>query len=111
MILVHLWGRVQIDFAVRGNDQLRDRRRMLQAKLAERSVEIDAMKSYQRIAAEARRQGLEPVSAERLQDLAVDLRNLRPPRSRSGPVAVYAGMLPFDMKSEPPDTAGASYAR
>jgi 16S rRNA (cytosine1402-N4)-methyltransferase len=111
MILVHLGGRVQIDFAVRRNDHLRDRRRMLQAKLAEWTVEIDAMKSYQHIAAEARRQGLEPVSAERLQDLAVDLEDLRPPRSRSGPVAVYAGMIPFDMKSEPPDTAGAADAR
>jgi hypothetical protein len=111
MILVHLWGRVQIDFAVRRNDQLSDRRRMLQAKLAERTVEIDALKSYQRVAAEARRLGLEPVSAERLQDLAVDLRNLRQPGSRSGPAAVYAGMLPFGMKHETPDTAGAADAR
>jgi hypothetical protein len=111
MILVHLWGRVQIDFAVRRNDHLNDRKRMLQAKLAERTVEIDALKSYQRVSAEARRLGLEPVSAERLQDLAVDLEDLRAPRPRSGPAAVYAGMLPFGMKHETPDTAGAAYAR
>jgi len=111
MILVHLWGRVQIDFAAGRNDQLLDRKRMLQADIAECTVQIDNMKSYQRIAAEARRQGLEPVPAERLQDLPVDLKNLRPTRPPKGPAVVYAGMFPLEPKTEKPDTAGASDAR
>lgn len=111
MILVHLWGRVQIDFAAGRNDQLLERKRMLQAEIAEWTVEIDNLKSYQRIAAAARQQGLEPVSAERLRDLPVDLKNIRPLRSPKGPAVMYAGMIPFGSKSEPPDTVGAPDAR
>ena len=111
MILVHLWGRVQIDFAAGRNDRLLDRRRMLQAEIAGWTVQIDNMKSYQRIEAVARQQGLEPVSAERLRDLPVDLKNLRPVRSAKGPAVVYAGMIPLGSKSEPPDTAGAPDVR
>jgi hypothetical protein len=111
IILVHLWGRVQIDFTMRRNEERLDRKRMLQAEIAGLSVQIDNMKSYQRISALAREQGLEPVSAERLQDLPVDLRHLRRPEPERPPVVVYAGLIPFRLRSQPSDTAGGRDVR
>ena len=111
IVLVHLWGRVQIDFAMRRNEGRLYRKRMLQAEIAELSVQIDNMKSYQRIAALAREQGIEPVSAERLQDLPVDLRHLRRPEPERKSAVVYAGLVPFRLRSQPSDTSGGPDVR
>jgi hypothetical protein len=111
MVLVHLWGRVQIDFAMRRHEEQLARKRGLQAEIAELSAQIDNMKSYQRIAVLAREQGLEPVSAGQLQDLPVDLRHLRRSGPERTPAVVYAGLLPFRLKSQPSDTAGGPDVR
>jgi hypothetical protein len=111
MILAHLWGRVQIDFTMRRNEEWLGRKRRLQAEIADLSVQIDNMKSYQRIAALAREQGLEPVSAGRLQDLPVDLKHLHRAEPNRPAAVVYAGLMPFRLKSQPSDTAAGPDVR
>jgi hypothetical protein len=89
VVLVHLWGRVQIDFAMRANQKLAARRQRLQAEVADLAARNEKLRSYDRIAGLAGLMGLESVSSDRLEHLPVDLRGLdRPAPSGKADVAL-----------------------
>jgi hypothetical protein len=111
IVLVHLWGRVQIDFTMRKNGRLLEKKRMLQAEVDDLSAQIDNMKSCQRIVNLAKEQGLVFVSANRLEDLPVDLNDIRRPDSRRETGVAYAGMAFFDLKPQTSDSAGRADVR
>ena len=100
-VLAYLWGRVQIDFAVRQNDKLLEQRRRIQDEIDQLSVRIDNLKSYQRIASLAKTQGLLFVPSERLEDLPVDLRGMRAPDTRGADGFALAGMALFESVGAP----------
>jgi cell division protein FtsL len=102
IVLAHLWGRVQINFIVRRNEQLEEKKRKLQAEIDDLSAQINNMKSYQRIVKLAKEQGLVFVSTDQLEDLPVDLKNIRRPDSREQSGVAYAGLVLFKPKSKTP---------
>jgi hypothetical protein len=98
-ILFHLWGRVQIDFAMRANQKLSARRQRLQAEVADLSARNEKLRSYDRISGLASLMGLESVSSDRLEHLPVDMRGLDRPDPSGGTDVALAGMAWF--KSRP----------
>ena len=94
-VLAHLWGRVQIDFSMRRNQKLLDRKHRVQAEIDGLSAELDNLKSYQRIASLAKAQGLQFVSSDRLEDLPVDMRGLRRPDFHEEGGVALAGIGAF----------------
>lgn len=72
--IFYLWGSVQIDFILRENDHLESERRELESGVNTLRVQVDGLKSYQRIVRLAREQGLVFVPASRLAEIPVDLR-------------------------------------
>jgi len=79
LVAFYLWGKVQVDFVLRGNDRLEQKKRVLQRELNDLRVQVNAMKSYQRITELAKKQGMVFVSANRLAELSVDLDGLDVP--------------------------------
>jgi hypothetical protein len=98
-VLVHLWGRVQIDFALRANQRLTNRRSRLQAEVADLAARNEKLKSYDRISGLARLMGLESVSSDRLDHLPVDLRGVDRSEPSGRTDAVLAGMAWFGKRS------------
>jgi hypothetical protein len=94
-ILCHLWGRVQIDFAMRANQKLSARRQRLQAEVADQSARNEKLRSYDRISGLASLMGLESVSSDRLEHLPVDMRGLDRPDPSGGTDIALAGMASF----------------
>ncbi len=76
LVAFYLWGKVQVDFVLRGNDRLEQKKRALQRELNDLRMQVNAMKSYQRITELAKKQGMVFVSANRLAELPVDLEGL-----------------------------------
>lgn len=105
-ILFHLWGRVQIDFAVRANQKLSSRRQRLQAEVADLSARNERLRSYERISGLANLMGLESVSSDRLEHLPVDLRGLERPDASAGSGVALAGMASFGSRPSPAKPAG-----
>ncbi len=105
-ILFHLWGRVQIDFAVRANQKLSARRQRLQAEIADLSARNERLRSYDRISGLANLMGLESVSSDRLEHLPVDLRGLDRPDASAGGGVALAGMASFGGRPSPAKPAG-----
>jgi hypothetical protein len=69
-ILVHLWGRVQIDFALRENDRLTETKRRLETEIEGLRKDIEEVTDIEHIGAAAETQGLG--ITERFDDLIVD---------------------------------------
>ncbi len=105
-ILFHLWGRVQIDFAVRANQKLSSRRQRLQAEVADHSARNERLRSYERISGLAKLMGIESVSSDRLEHLPVDLRGLDRPDPSDGSGVALAGMASFGSRLNPPGRKG-----
>lgn len=105
-ILLHLWGRVQIDFAVRANQKLSSRRQRLQAEVADLSARNERLRSYDRISGLANLMGLESVSSDRLEHLPVDLRGLHRPDASAGSGVALAGMAFWGSRPSPPEQKG-----
>lgn len=91
MVAFYFWGRVQIDFVLRGNDRLEQRKRAFQRELDELRVQVNAMKSYQRIVDLAKKRGMVFVSASRLAELPVDMRGVETPLNMQEYELQYAG--------------------
>lgn len=77
LIMFYFWGKVQIDFILRNNDQLRQEKQTLQRELDELRVQVNTMKSYQRIVSLAEERGMVFPSTSNLEYLPVDLNGIR----------------------------------
>jgi hypothetical protein len=102
-ILFHLWGRVQIDFAMRANQKLSASRQRLQAEVADLSARNEKLRSYDRISGLASLMGLESVSSDRLEHLPVDMRGLERPDPSGGTDVALAGMASFKSRPRAPE--------
>ena len=67
----YLWGKVQIDFVLRNNDKLAHQKKILEQDIKDLQVQIEALRSYQRIVGLAKKQGLVFVSPTRRGVLSV----------------------------------------
>ncbi|MBN2200385.1 hypothetical protein JW777_00355 [bacterium] len=105
-ILLHLWGRVQIDFAVRANQKLSARCQRLQADVDDLSARNEKLRSYERISGLAKLMGLESVSSDRLEHLPVDLRGLDRPDPSAGSGVALAGMAFFGSRPNSQEPKG-----
>jgi predicted nucleic acid-binding protein len=105
-VVLHLWGRVQIDFAVRRNEKRMETVRRLQDEVEALGLDIDRLQSYAQVASAARGQGLVFVPADRLQDLVVDLEGVRigPPAPK---LAVAALAAPGAARGRTREASGA----
>ena len=73
MVAFYLWGSVQIDFNMRENDRLENKRQTLQREVDDLYIQVNKFKSYQRVVELARKQGMVFLSASRLEKLVVDM--------------------------------------
>ena len=74
LTVLYLWGSVQIDFVLRENDRLETSRRELDRVVNDLRIQVNGLKSYQRIVRLAHEQGLVILPASRLTEISVDLR-------------------------------------
>ena len=58
LTVLYLWGSVQIDFVLRENDRLETSRRELDRVVNDLRIQVNGLKSYQRIVRLAHEQGL-----------------------------------------------------
>jgi hypothetical protein len=77
MFVFYLWGKIQIDFAVRNNADLERQCRSLQHDIDDLRVEINTLKSYQRVTDAAQNQGFVFVGPDQTGELPVDLSGLK----------------------------------
>ncbi len=73
---VYLWGKVEIDFMLRDNTKLESVCNSLQLDVDDLRTQVIRLKSYERIVALAKQQGLDFVPASNLSELSVDLDGL-----------------------------------
>lgn len=100
LFLFYLWGKVQIDFVVRGNAQKKQAGISLQHEIDDLRIEINRLKSYQRITDLAITQGLTFLPPNRIEELPVDLSGLKPDVSDGENRIILAGMDPFSIRSK-----------
>ena len=77
LFAVYLWGKIQIDFAVRKNAGLQRRCESVLHDIDDLRVEINTLKSYQRVTDMAREQGLVFLEPDQIEVLPVDLSGLK----------------------------------
>jgi hypothetical protein len=80
----YLWGKIQIDFAVRKNAGLQRQCESLQHDIDDLRVDINHLKSYQRVTDKAQELGLVFLGSDQIEELPVDLSGLR--RDSGSPV-------------------------
>lgn len=102
LVVLYLWGRVQIDFVIRENDRLGREVQQLQNAVDDLRVDVNAKKGYQRIVTLAREQGMVFVSASRIEELEVDLRGIHPlPEAMPAEVQFAVGSAAFRLSRSP----------
>jgi hypothetical protein len=94
LLVVFLWGQVQINFILLKNDALIEERKRVGKEVDELCSEIHTLRSAQRIAQLASRRGLEAASALQVQELPVDARGIRI-ESRPDDKAAFADLVPI----------------
>jgi len=73
MLVFFLWGKVQVDIVLQDTDRLESRKKAILREIDGLKVEIEAMKSSQKISARAMQQGLVYLSSGNVGELEVDL--------------------------------------
>lgn len=91
VVAIYLWGKVEIDFIMRENTRLESVRNALQLEVDDLRTQVIRLKSYERIVALAKQQGLDFVPASNLSELPVDLKGLSTTKSFQNPDLRYAG--------------------
>ena len=95
VVSFYLWGKVQVDFVLRESDRLGEKKQTLQREVADLQVQVNALKSYQRIVTHARNRGFVFVSASNLKELSVDMEGVNLyPRGMDADLQ-YAGFVPM----------------
>lgn len=91
MLVFYLWGKVQIEFIMRQNDELSREKRMLQQKVSALRITVNRKRRYERIVKEARSLGLNFVAPNRLYELPVSTEELENDVYRKFDQIQYAG--------------------
>jgi cell division protein FtsL len=89
----YLWGKVQIDFVIRENDVLEQKKRELQRKVDDLRVQINRKKEYQRIVSLAKKHGMVFLSPENMAELPIDMSGLDIFLNQSGSKFQCAGII------------------
>ena len=93
LIAFYLWGKVQIDFVLRENQRLDRKKKSVQRVVDDLRIQVDALKHYQRIVELAKEQGMEFLSASQLDELTVDLNDVKDRRRIEDSDVRYAGFV------------------
>ncbi len=93
LIVFYLWGKVQVDFVLRENQQLDRKKKSVERVVDDLRIQVDALKRYQRIVELAKEQGMEFLSASQLDELTVDLNNVEDHRRIEDSDVRYAGFV------------------
>ena len=88
----YLWGKVQIDFVLRENDRLNLERQTAQRELDDLRAQVNALKRYDRIVELAKKWGMVPVTTSNLDQLTVDIEDLKTHPGERRLSLRYAGM-------------------
>jgi hypothetical protein len=94
LVLIFLWGQVQINFILLKNDGLIEDKRRVEREVDELRLQIHALQSSQRIAQAAAKRGLGAVKAGQIEELSVDAKGIRM-ENRSGEKASFADIIPI----------------
>ena len=73
MLVFFLWGKVQVDIVLQDTDSLESEKKAVLREIDALKVQIEAMKSSQKISALAMQQGLVYLSSGNVEELEVDL--------------------------------------
>lgn len=87
----YMWGSVQINLVILENDNLLSEKEIIMQQVNELRMQMNRMKSYQRIAPLARNMGLLPVPAVMLDEIAVDFEEQHKEKKKSR--VQYAGFI------------------
>jgi len=93
MLMLYLWGKVEIDFNVRNADTLNGRIQRLQREVNALQVEVNAKRRYQRIVNLAQAQGLVFIKPGHISVLVVDIDEREPAGKTDDRPVRYAGMI------------------
>jgi len=91
MLVFYLWGKVQLEFIMRQNDELSGEKRILQQKVNALRIKVNRKRRYERIVAKARSQGLNFIAPNRLYELRVSKEELENDVYRKFDKIQYAG--------------------
>lgn len=69
---IYFWGAVQIDFVIRKNSELEKMRDALSRECDDLEIQINALQSYERIAREAKQQGIHMPSTQNVKEIKID---------------------------------------
>jgi cell division protein FtsL len=76
MLSIYLYRKVEVDFSLRGNDELRRESQRIRSELGGLRIQVNDMKRYERIVELAKKQGLDFLSASQLKELPVDMKGM-----------------------------------
>ncbi|HDQ46129.1 MAG TPA: hypothetical protein ENN17_11650 [bacterium] len=76
LVVLHLGARVQIEEVLRETDRLRQEKIFLEQKTGDLRIQLNGLRSYERISRLARNQGLVSVRSRDIGELPVDLSGL-----------------------------------
>jgi cell division protein FtsL len=76
MLAIYLYRKVEVDFSLRGNDELRRESQRIRSELGGLRIQVNDMKRYERIVELAKKQGLDFLSASQLKELPVDIKGM-----------------------------------
>jgi hypothetical protein len=94
LVLIFLWGQVQINFILLKNDGLIEDKRRVEREVDELRLQIHTLQSSQRISQAAARRGLGAVKAGQIEELPVDAKGIRR-ENRSDERTAFADIVPI----------------
>ena len=97
MICFYLWGTVQIDFMLRQNDSLKQKKQILQNEIDDLHVQLNTLSSYQRIVTYAKKSGMVFLSVNHKKELPVDLKDVDTDLDAEEYGLRYAGFYLMDL--------------
>ena len=95
VVVLYLWGRVQIDLVLRENGALGQEKQNVQSEIDVLRAQVNSMKGYQQIIEKAKSRGMVFLSTARRAELPVDLKGLKSPVELQENDLQLAGMDPF----------------
>ncbi|MBN1893179.1 hypothetical protein JW906_01740 [bacterium] len=103
LLVFYLWGKVQVDIVLQDTDRLESEKKAILREIDGLKIEIEAMKSSQKISAMAMRQGMVYLSSASVEELEVDLDGVRMQAEIRKNDLTLAGMewWPFRLRHAP----------
>ena len=91
----YLYGKVQINFLLQENEDLKREKQKLQSELGGLRIQVNTMKRYERIVEEAEKIDMVVLSASQLEKLPVDVKGLERESEDKEYSLRYAGFATF----------------